>query len=435
MGISKKEELSAQAIQIFEILVSDFPATPGYRYDLAQAYLEFGTEASARNAVETMEKLVDEFPTVFDYRHVLGSAYNDMAVRSQGNARDWTQKAIDVADKLARDFPTRSELRQAQAIIRLNQGMLCWDESPTDSKASFREALEILKGAALEFPNQPGHMLMLSQMFNKIIQYLIAKRDWNEQIELTRDSIEFCNQHRSGRLFSASDPFILLKAHLRLANSHSLSSDEQAKHRADALTQLGRIASWIEETKPVSKRIESERVEAEELVELDAGIAAVSNTDLLLGEPSEAIRAAWFLHEYREEYVASARLFTQAMADPALTQELIAEHRLPAAYAALLAASGQGHGADAIDESERSFLRQAAIDWLRLDLKARREQVKDNASDSGAVAEYLSQWQQSPALASVRDVESLAKLTDEERERWKKLWGDVTELLKQCGRE
>ena len=41
----------------------------------------------------------------------------------------------------------------------------------------------------------------------------------------------------------------------------------------------------------------------------------------------------------------------------------------------------------------------------------------------------LAHWQQDTDLASVRDQEGLAKLPEDERQQWRRLWDDVAALL------
>jgi hypothetical protein len=40
-----------------------------------------------------------------------------------------------------------------------------------------------------------------------------------------------------------------------------------------------------------------------------------------------------------------------------------------------------------------------------------------------------------PDLASVRDAAAVAKLPEERRKQWNKLWADVAAVLKKCGEE
>ena len=53
--------------------------------------------------------------------------------------------------------------------------------------------------------------------------------------------------------------------------------------------------------------------------------------------------------------------------------------------------------------------------------------------DRQAVRTTLEHWQRDADLTAVRDEDTLQKLSAEEQEAWRKLWGDVSELLKKAG--
>jgi serine/threonine-protein kinase len=108
-------------------------------------------------------------------------------------------------------------------------------------------------------------------------------------------------------------------------------------------------------------------------------------------------------------------------------------HRYNAARAAALAGCGQGKDADKLDEKERARLRQRAREWLRADLALWAKQAdNDNPKAREAVQQQLKHWQTDADLAGVRDKDALAKLPGEEQEAWRKLWGDVSAVLKRA---
>jgi hypothetical protein len=44
----------------------------------------------------------------------------------------------------------------------------------------------------------------------------------------------------------------------------------------------------------------------------------------------------------------------------------------------------------------------------------------------------LQYWQRDSALAGVREKAALAKLPEDERKKWQKLWADVADLLRRA---
>jgi tetratricopeptide (TPR) repeat protein len=92
-----------------------------------------------------------------------------------------------------------------------------------------------------------------------------------------------------------------------------------------------------------------------------------------------------------------------------------------AASGAVRAAAGQGPEKERLGELERADKRRQALAWLRADLELAAKRLGDGKLSSESVAA----WQRDPALASVRDPASLAKLPDAERELWRRFWMDV----------
>jgi eukaryotic-like serine/threonine-protein kinase len=131
------------------------------------------------------------------------------------------------------------------------------------------------------------------------------------------------------------------------------------------------------------------------------------------------------------EFKEVSRLYSTAFAEkPHLADDIKAFHRYNAACAAALAGCGQGSDVDKLDAKERARLRQQALDWLRADLKAYRQVMEKAAGKTGPeIAQRMQHWLQDGDFAGVRDDNALAKLPEDERAAWRKLWADVAELL------
>ena len=105
------------------------------------------------------------------------------------------------------------------------------------------------------------------------------------------------------------------------------------------------------------------------------------------------------------------------------------QHRYDAACAAALAGCGQGKDADKLDAKECLRLRQQALDWLRADLKAYRQEMEKAADRANStISERMQHWFRDEDLAGVRGTESLVRLPDVERKDWYKLWEEVEAL-------
>ena len=78
---------------------------------------------------------------------------------------------------------------------------------------------------------------------------------------------------------------------------------------------------------------------------------------------------------------------------------------------------------------EKDRLRRQARDWLRDALEIYTQQLAEaNAKKRQGLQKTLREWQQDEDLASVRDKEALARLSETERAAWQQLWADVETL-------
>ena len=75
---------------------------------------------------------------------------------------------------------------------------------------------------------------------------------------------------------------------------------------------------------------------------------------------------------------------------------------------------------------KRPTLRKQAFDFLTAELASLR-QLADK--DNKFVHERMQHWLKDDDLKSVRETKSLDTLPPQERDAWKKLWGEVRKLL------
>src|SRR5262249_20612244 len=104
-----------------------------------------------------------------------------------------------------------------------------------------------------------------------------------------------------------------------------------------------------------------------------------------------------------------------------------------AAWAAALAAAGQGKDAGTLDDKKRGILRRQALAWLRDELTAyRRLLEKEPDKSRTTVREQMQHWLRDADFASVRGADALARLPPAERPDWQILWQEVEALLKRA---
>jgi tetratricopeptide (TPR) repeat protein/serine/threonine protein kinase len=173
--------------------------------------------------------------------------------------------------------------------------------------------------------------------------------------------------------------------------------------------------------------------ECERLVELDERLPGFLEGKAAPASAGERIELAG-LCSLKRLHRAAARFYEEAFAaEPKLAEDLVAAHRYNAACAAALAAAGQGKDADRLDENAKARLRGQALGWLRADLLLRGKQLASGkAADRAEVQARLRDWLADADLAGVRGPEALAKLPEDERQPWQKLWNDAADLLKRA---
>jgi serine/threonine-protein kinase len=138
---------------------------------------------------------------------------------------------------------------------------------------------------------------------------------------------------------------------------------------------------------------------------------------------------------FKKHYAAAARFSRDAFtAEPKRAEAVPEATRYNAACAAALAGCGQGKDAGGLDDKERALWRRQAFDWLRQDLTWWREALrKGDAQTNARVRQMLRHWKTDGDLAGVRAQDALARLPDEERKQWERLWSDVDALLQRVG--
>jgi hypothetical protein len=83
-----------------------------------------------------------------------------------------------------------------------------------------------------------------------------------------------------------------------------------------------------------------------------------------------------------------------------------------------------------LESKERADLRETALAWLATGLAFWTKQAAhDDPEARQLVLQTLKRWQKDRSLACVRDQDGLLKLSEMERQPWRKLWDNVDDLL------
>jgi hypothetical protein len=123
--------------------------------------------------------------------------------------------------------------------------------------------------------------------------------------------------------------------------------------------------------------------------------------------------------------------FDAVVTDPKLLDNLDAQNRFSAARAASLAAFGLSEDSTAISESQRTWCRHQARDWLRAAFTSVAKNIPTSETWMRLrVQRTLMEWRADPDVASLRDPVALEKLSQSERQEYAVFWSDVDALLR-----
>jgi Tfp pilus assembly protein PilF len=202
---------------------------------------------------------------------------------------------------------------------------------------------------------------------------------------------------------------------------------------ADARGASTRALELLPEKHPMRARVSRQLQDCERLVRLDERLPR-----LLRGEdrPSTNQERLEFARLCRlaRRYVAATRFAAAVFpAEPGLASDLRSSYRYDAACCALLASDGQGKDDAGLGPRERLALRRQALTWLRADLAAWTRRLDSNSPTArAAVQQGMKHWQQDDDLTSIHTQGGLARLSEEERAAFTRLWADVAALLRKA---
>jgi serine/threonine protein kinase/Flp pilus assembly protein TadD len=303
-------------------------------------------------------------------------------------------------DEAIAEYRETIRLKEDFALAHSNLGNALFDKGLRDEGiAEHRLAIRLKPGSA-EFHYNLGCDLHTKGLLDE------AVAEYREAIRLKKDKADaYCNLgqvlRKQGKFLEALPP---------LCRGHQLGSKDPRWPYPSA--------RWVRD--------------CELFLELGPKLPAV-----LRGQQQPQDAAEWLgfarlcQHLSKKLYAAASRFYRTAFtANPKLAEDVNDLHRYSAACAAALAGCGRGEDTKTLDDTERARLRQQALAWLRDDLEAWRKLVKSGPDKTRHdVAGTMKHWQTDADFAGVRAEQALARLPQDERQAWRKLWADVAETL------
>jgi tetratricopeptide (TPR) repeat protein/tRNA A-37 threonylcarbamoyl transferase component Bud32 len=214
---------------------------------------------------------------------------------------------------------------------------------------------------------------------------------------------------------------------------------QEQGHFSAALESMRRACEVGEHTPGWAPRGLAEGLKrAERLEELDSKLPAVLDRTVQVGGPKELMEFARFARHRRERFAAAAQLFVDylqrhpdwASYVPDEPPFLGDQPPYYAAASALMAARGDGDGAELTDE-QRANLRKQALAWMREHLAFCENRVRNKGFIS-QVHYHLAFAGKDGSFAGVRDEKQFANLPVPERSEWSQFWTDLARLREKC---
>jgi tetratricopeptide (TPR) repeat protein len=420
--------------------------------DLATAQMQAGQVqegfANYKKAFEVKEKLAARHPEVADFTASLARACLNLSMYTANlkQAIEYQRRGESLLKELTMRYPKQATYQADLATAIRGRSILhLRAQQIPQAHEALDEAIAVLE-KVVQTADAVHHL-------EKLADYYGVKTQWCLKAgQLQPALVAF----RKAMALKLADVATLYSCGTALMNNHRLDEAIEALSRAVALKPdfaeaqcnlghcLVRKGQFVEGRarlqqghelglkKPGWKYPSEQWVRnADNLIKLDGRLAAILEGKAQPASAGEQLQLATMCRQYKGFYSAAAGFFAAAFAEqPLLAENLKAAHRYHAACAAALAGCGRGEDAAKLDDKERARLRKQAYDWLRADLALWVKQISTaEPSDRAAIAKTLRSWQTDAAFSGVRDEEPLARLPEQERADWQKLWAEVDSIL------
>jgi serine/threonine-protein kinase len=427
-------------------LIRRHPDNPLYYDELGYALAQQGRFAEAETAVR---KAIALDPDDAGERSDLGNILYAQQKYAEAEAAD--RKSIELQPNDPRMYCNLSvvlcalrRLADAEAAARKAVGL-----QPNYAEAynalgvalmdqeKFAEAeTALLKAIALQ-PDVASFQANLGSVLVDRQKYVAAEAALRKAIAMKPDSEEYTHL---GISLTNQQKHTLAEAAFRKAIALQPNSGKPRFFFAFELIQQARFDEAAATLKELDNLLPEEHLARGQLSELQQQCQRYLDLNarlpaILRGSDKAASSREQFefaeLCARKKLYAAAARFYTDALTSDSKLAEHETVARYNAACVAARAGNGQGDDSNTTNDNDRVRLRRRAIDWLREDLASQAKELNNTtARPTDSSIQRLRNWQSDPDLACVRDTEALARLPDEERQRWQQLWSDVDILLR-----
>jgi tetratricopeptide (TPR) repeat protein len=423
-------------VKEFDRAVADFHLALKHDNKLAEAYHGLGWVCEQKkqyaDAIKWYETAVRHAPLSVPTLSRLGDTY--WALGRQEAASGSRQRATDHFDKAIARYKDaiRLDKNNAEAWYRL--GNASHDSGQIRAAVTAFEKAAALKPASDDAEYQPHYNL--GHVYGRLGDYPKAVAAYRAAIGANpgyarayanlalalADQGDFAAAEKAAAAALARD-----KKDLKSVLNLAMTLDRQGRY-AEALAFLQQSVQKLEGSKEQGARIKRLIGLYEHLARLQKQLPAI-----LRGEEGPAAGDLLHLGEVclaMKDYAAAARFYREAFAkQPAVAASLQDGYRFDAARAAACAGRGLDRGA-ALTPAEQTRWRKQALDWLRADLSLWARNIeKGGPIPAPACLQGLQLWRHHVQLAGVRGA-AIDRLEPDERDDWRKLWGEVDRLVK-----
>jgi tetratricopeptide (TPR) repeat protein len=465
-----------EAAEIWRRLIRQYPKHPRYQAPLGTTLSNLGVLSESANrfsdaeraheeALELRRGLVRDNHGIAEYESDLGDSLLNLgalhdATGDYEKAVTLYLEALGIWKRLAGLHPNVVEYRSRLSAVHNNLANAYSDlKRPQEADAAYLEAFHIRRelvksfGDVLEFAIELGGSQCNLGNRAQAVGQLEKAVEWYDQSVATLEEV----LRREPRQPTARQ--FLRNAHYGRANTvRKLGRLEQAVSEYEAVIRidpdypevhcdlghaLNKLLKFREGLASLRRGHElgSKRPnwpypsanwvrDGEILLRFDEELAAIQRGEPAPADPQERVGLAEFCIMWKRLPLTGLRLWTGLFAEGfPQAEDDRAIQTYNAACAAALAANGDGLDVAALSDEERARWRKQALEWLRAALTVWTNRIeKGAATDCVAIDKRMKLWQDAEELACLRDEAALAKLSEAEREAWRKLWTEVAAL-------
>jgi serine/threonine-protein kinase len=423
-------------LAVRERLARENPNVTLLRRDLAVSYHNIGVLQresghldlalqSHGKALAIQDPMARENPSVIEFQSDLALSHRNIGAvqRDTGHPNQALEsygKALSIWERLARENPSVTEFQDELAGTYNNVGLLQRDTGhPNQSLESHAKALAIRERQAREHPDSPVYASELGGTLNNMARIDIAAKRFGQARDKLRQAISW-----QKRALAANPAHPTYRQFLQ----------NHLTNLAAAATGLGNAGEAGAAQRELDEFVASDPGKQA----LDSRLAAVIGGERPK-DNGERLRLAYRAYE-KKLNAESARLFAAALeTDPRLANDRQGQHRYNAACAAALAAAlgtagaaqqeTSGQAEKPLTDADRAKFRNQVRAWLEAELAIWTKLLASAKGEQRlTISKTLEHWQQDTDLASIRDEPVLAKMTENERGKWKELWVRVEAL-------